>query len=231
MTATKTKAVPTPAEARQQLHDARQAVDDLRGRVANGDTKVTPAQITKAHEQVEHLELAVDFADQVADSRGERDRVEAINSTVARVTSGDINANARALVDAETKAAEALDALLTAARDYADAIDGAHRQLQNLGDLPDHVEVSQHRTHLGIFRIHGATLLVGREAVGGALSGALYRALGPRHGELDKKSKDIYDIAATQTFGRPTDSHKPSAGQYLAKALARLAGTDGKAAA
>lgn len=225
---TKTKpALPTVDQATADLLAAEDKLRDTRAAVIAGDTKVSPSDVADAQDDIEHAKLRMELARNADGARAEQARTARIADLVAALTTGEVAAKARTVVDLEAKAAAAIEALHLAARDYRDSARSAANELGRIGDLPPRVEVEHLNHQPGQVRIDGLAVEGTRnhgDWPGTVLLGAIYRALHPHIPNLSDKSGSLYDMASRVVAGG-IGQPKLTAGDLLAQQTDRLGRT------
>lgn len=221
-TKTKTDKLPTVEQATGELDKAKAELEAARNAVISGDTTVSPSDIAQARDAVEYAELRVELAADADTHRAEKARTERIAELVASLTTGDVAAKGRNVVDLEAKAVAALGALYRAAVDYHGATTAAKHELARLGP-PEDVAVSGG----GSILLHGQRIPANTAAwPGNVLRGAVHTALSPHLPQLTATARDLYNNAGNALAGGIHDEKRTPA-QMLAEALDRLAATNG----
>jgi len=213
---------PTLEEAEAALADARLGFDAARDAVVAGNPKATAASVAEARDAVEFAELRLELAQQTAGHQADQARQTRITELVDSLSSGAIAEQGQHVVALESKASAALSELYVAAVDYHEATSAAMNDLRQLGELPDHVELSGIAGFTGL-RISGTPVTGASPGwIGSILRGAIYRCLHPHHARfVDDQSRQLYDQACKSLSGGIHDE-KTTVGEDLAHSLARL---------
>lgn len=181
MTAKTADRIPNLQQGESDLDAAQSKLDQLRADVIAGSTKIGASHIADARAAVDFAELRVQLARDTVAHQTEQARLARINSMVENLTSGDIAAKGRRVIDLEAKAVAAIEALYLAADDYYTDVLAVRNELTHLAPLPEHVTLATHASAPVV--VNGVIVMASYgwnlNLPGNLLRGAVYTALRP----------------------------------------------------
>lgn len=126
----------------RELQEAKGRFDELRERIAEGDSDVTGSDLADAESAVELAKLRLDAVEEHERRRREHARVTRVGQIRASLLDGHLADEAAELIKLSAQARAALDELYEAADRHTDEVRAALVELAGLDPLPDDIQLS-----------------------------------------------------------------------------------------